>query len=201
MSESITIVGDDEVQNLLKNLPSFYARETKMLLGKAVLKTQSDILDNFSHGSSGLSSNKLNSRTGNLARSIKTSVKGVELNELSANVYTDSIYAPLQEKGGDVKAKNKYARVPGGPYLNIPTNFNKTAAGVMRLSSREVFGMGGYIAKSKTGNWFVFALDGKPMFILKRSVTVPARLGMIDAGIESAKTLLDDLNKLNLGDI
>lgn len=180
----VTVVGLDEVVNLLDQLPKHSFDVAKVGISKAVLNTHAEV-SSYSGG--------LHNRSGLLRRSLKTDVKGTTLNDLSGDVYTDVKYAPIQEKGGTVKAIDKYLRVPGGPYLNIPLSSNKTAAGVMRMNARQVFSAGGYIIKSRIGNYLVMSGTGQPMFVLKKQVTIPARLGMEKAAEGEIPTLLSSL--------
>ena len=133
---------------------------------------------------------------------MRTSVTGTKLSSLRASIYSAAnvggipvAYAPIHEYGGTIKAIDKYTGVPGGPYLNIPTGSNKTAAGVMKMSAKMVFDDGGYIQKSKAGNWGVF-LGSQMMFVLKKQVKIPARLGMADAAESQIPTILSSLQEL-----
>lgn len=200
MSASVKITGADELQRFLQQLPDGMFSATKTAFSRAVINAQNKITSRIQNGS------PLYRRTGNLARSIQFAVEGTELKDLTASVFSAStvggvpvVYAPIQELGGAVKAKNKYVRVPGGPYLNIPTAENKTASGVQRLSAREVFATGGKIIKSKAGKYVVLGKTQSgfaPMFVLAKSVIIPPRLGMVAAANEQVSTLIDDLDTL-----
>lgn len=194
----VLVRGLDEVNALLRDMPDTLFGAAKTAMGGAVINTQRRILDNFSSGA-GHGGSQLRSRTGSLKRSLKTKVSGTGFDSLRGSVHTDSIYATMHEKGGTIRAKDKYMRVPGGPYLNIPTSSNKTAAGVMRYSARDVFNAGGYMFKSRRNNWIVANQAGVPMFVLKNSVTMPARLGMIRSAEDEMPTLLSNLSNLMIG--
>lgn len=199
MSIEITIDGNQEIQDFLRSLPDELFNGAKQTFAKAILKAQTVIrTDNFTSGNAGYASNKLNSRTGELSRSIRTEINGNNLNDLNGRVYTVSPYAKIHELGGTVNAKNKYLGVPGGPYLNIPLRNNLTAAGVMKKSAREVFFEGGFIVKSKMGNWLVMDVAGIPMFVLKRSVYIKPRLGMVKASEDRIPEILNDLRNLRI---
>jgi hypothetical protein len=136
-------------------------------------------------------------RTGNLRRSIGQEVKGSTLKDLQASIYSAQgsggsqvVYAPIQEFGGTVKAKDKYKWVKGGPYLNIPTINNLTAAGVMRMTAWEVFDQPGAHVRGKG----VFIGD-KIMFTLVKSVTLTERLGMRAAMEDQIPTLLSTIKE------
>lgn len=187
------VTGLAELSAYLALAPKVLFNETKKEIGLSVLNVQAVVTDNFFSGNN-TGGNKLHNRTGLLRRSIKTSLSGTTLKTLSGSIHTDVTYAPIHEKGGTIKAKTAYATLPGGPYLNIPLSANKTAAGVMRQNAGEVFADGGYIIKSKAGNYLVMSGTGIPMFTLKRSVVIPPRLGMETAAIDEIPTLLGNLD-------
>ena len=189
MVQNVEVIGLDEVNQMLNRIPFWEFEAAKKAIAKATLEVQTRVKSNFNSGG-------LNSRTGRLRRSIQTSMTGSAMSTISGRVYSDMVYAPIQEKGGTIKAKDKYLRVPGGPYLNIPLSSNKTAAGVMRMGAREVFAGGGFIIKSKKGNYLVMSGAGQPMFVLKKQVTIPARLGMMKASEDSIPTLLSELSRV-----
>lgn len=183
-----------EVMDALEAIPEREFENAKRAFSAAVLNAHSEVKDNVR--------NKLKVRTGALARAIKTMVSGQSVDNLKAMIYAahtvggaEVIYAPIHEYGGTIKAKKAYAGVPGGPYLNIPTGRNKTGVGVTRMQAREVFQDGGFVAKTRSGKWGVF-LDGQMMFVLKKSVDIPARLGMRDAAENQIPTLLSELSEL-----
>lgn len=185
------IKGSKEVKTFLSGLPTKLYDNTKEIFQKSAFNIENKTKDN--------ATNTLNVRTGNLRRAISSEVFGTTLGALGFSVFTaakvggsEVVYAPIQEKGGTVVAKNAYKKVPGGPYLNIPAPANKTAAGVMRMGAREVFAKGGYIAGR------VVYLDGKPMFFLVKSVTIPARLGMEEAANAEIPTLLSNLRLMKM---
>lgn len=190
MPDVITVtIQDEEVRRLLEKMPEHVFKQTKTAISKAVFRAHAIVSEN--------TRSKLHIRTGALRRSIQNVVTGNDMNSLYGSVWSDMIYAPLQEFGGTIRPKNnKYARVPGGPYINIPLMPNKTPAGVMRSTARQVFTAGGYIGKSKAGNWIVFSHSGKPMFILVKQAKIPPRLGMIKAQEDVVPQLLNDLEHI-----
>lgn len=182
------------VNQYLKNLPEDTFKDAKLVFSKAVLAADRRVKLLFGR--------RLISRTGMLRRSIRTSVTGVNLKNLRASLYsaasvagTPVVYAPIQELGGTVEAINKYVGVPGGPYLNIPTGSNKTAAGVMRKTAKMVFEEGGYIQKTRADNWGVF-LGSKMMFVLKKKVHIPPRLSMTVSMERQVPTILSSLSSM-----
>lgn len=192
MAITVQIKGVVELKGLINKLPSHMYDTAKKALSAAVLGAHSEVSDNF--GPTGT----IESRSGRLRRSILPEVSGETLNTLRGSLSTDVVYAPIQETGGTIKAKDKYLRVPGGPYLNIPLPLNKTPAGVMRKSAKQVFEEGGFLVKSKFGRWIVMDVIGLPMFVLVKEVTLKPRLGMIDAAEGQIPTLLSTFQSLLL---
>lgn len=187
-----------EVNQYLNQIPENTFDDTKIIFQKAVLKADKRVKSLFGV--------RLKVRTGMLRRSLRTSVTGTKLSNLRASFYSVAnvagvsvIYAPIHEYGGTVEAIDKYRGVPGGPYLNIPTGSNKTPAGVMRKSAKMVFDEGGYIQRSRKGNWGVF-LGDKMMFVLKKKVHIPPRLNMIISAERQIPTILSSLKDLVGGD-
>ncbi len=173
--------GLDAAMKTIADAPPKIFKNIKRLFQISAFEIQSEIIDN--------ATNKLHRRTGNLANSIHVIVVGDQLSELNLYAYSNVIYARTHEGHDDgssyvIRAKNAYKNVPGGPYLNIPLPPNKTPAGVMRHTASQVFAKGGHIVKSKSGKWIVLGRTHNgfaPMFVLKKEVTIPPRLGMKQA--------------------
>jgi len=182
-----TVVGNEEVLNLLKELPEELFLSARKTIAISTFSVHAKV-SSYSGG--------LKNRSGRLRRSLIPVVKGDRIQTLAGSVSTNVIYAPIQEKGGVVRAKNKYVGVPGGPYLNIPLSANKTAAGVLRQNARSVFSAGGYIIKSKKGNYIVMSGENIPMFVLVKQVTIKPRLNMIKSAEDEVPTLLSNLNSI-----
>lgn len=184
-----------EIEEYFKELPENTFKDAKVVFQRAVIKAHRKTQQILKW--------RLHKRTGMLARSMRMSVTGKCLDKLRASNYSVSAigsasipYAPIQEKGGTIHAKKAYKNTPGGPYLNIPTSSNKTPAGVMRMSAREVFSQkGGHIRKLKSGKFGVF-LKNNMMFMLVKKVHIPARLGMVKANLKQVPTILSELQKL-----
>ena len=177
-------IKDSEV----RELPDLVLTRTKAAISRATDNAYEIVLNNTQM--------KLHIRTGALHHSIKKLVTGNDLNTLRGRVWTSTSYAPIHETGGIIRAKNKYMNVPGGPYLHIPLNYNKTKMGIMRFNAGQIFATGGYIARSKLGNWIVFSDSNKPMFALKKMVKIPPRVGMQVAQEEVMPQLLYDLDHI-----
>jgi hypothetical protein len=117
----------------------------------------------------------LNRRTGTLARAFNRAVFD-EGGRVTLRVWVDSsaaAYAFMQEKGGTITPKK-------GKYLAIPIGAAVTRAGVSRHSSpREVDGL--RFMQKKGGQPFLGKVEGGKVvayFLLRKKVTIPARLGM-----------------------
>lgn len=187
----VEVHGANDVLDLIEALPERVYAGARTAFSKAVFASQAETL---SH----LSGNPLQTRTGQLARSIRPEVTGSDLATLTGRLYSDMVYAPIQEAGGTVTAKRAYMGVPGGPYLNIPTQANKTPAGVQRMTAQQVFAQGGHIRRLHDVFGYGVFLGDQMMFILKKQVTIPARLGMRQAADDQIPTLLSDIAALEL---
>lgn len=107
-------------------------------------------------------------RTGRLRNSI-VAIPNYSRGSVSFGVGV--VYGKIHELGGIVKPKN-------AKYLWIPTQANRTRAGVAKLLPKDVVGQG-FVRKN-----VFFMKDGKgirPMFVLKTEVKLPARYYMRDA--------------------
>lgn len=190
----VAVVGIDEVVTLLKDMPEELFKNSKKEIARSTFNTQAAITKPMKVGANGLQS-----RTGNLARSIQTSVTGTKLEDLRGRVFTDSLYAPIHEKGGLITAKRAYKGLAGGPFLNIPADANKTPAGVMRETARTVFATGGYIIKINAAKArYAVIKNGKVMFWLVKSVRIKASLNMVKSAEDEVPTLLSNLNNVLL---
>lgn len=190
---AVEINGIDEVLRILNEMPEELFKQAKKEIGKSAFRTQAKITRGMRADGDG----ELQSRTGALARSIKVKVTGNTLPDLRGMVFSDSPYANIHEFGGVIEAKKAYRKLPGGPYLNIPAVDNKTPVGVTRETARSVFLTGGYIRRIRGNRYAVFR-DGIPMYWLVKRVTIPARLGMVQAAIDEVPTLLSNLNDVLL---
>lgn len=194
---SIEIEGLDEVRKLLADMPEAIFVETKKSLAKTVLTIQRNIILGFN----GDASVSLQTRTGNLQKSVKTENTGTDLDSLKSSVFTKSIYAPIHEEGGTIKAKRAFRGLEGGPYLAIPSDANKTKAGVTRFSPTDAFNLGASIRKIRNPNkarFFILDESLGPLFWLVPSVIIKARLGMQKATDKQIPFLIEDLNKVLL---
>ena len=178
----------EKVQRYVKALPEDAFEDAKGAFQTAALEAANQVK----------AMPDLHVRSGALRRSIEQEVSGSTLNDLFASIYSakgsgtdEVIYAPIHEFGGTIRPIDKYLWVKGGPYLNIPTEANKTAAGVTRYKARELFNMGAVVAGKA-----VIVGDQIMMTLVKGPVRIPPRLGMRDAAEDQIPTLLSTLQDL-----
>lgn len=126
---------------------------------------------------SGTTSASLSRRSGALLNEIRSSVKvyGETLANIEGHIGTGtSVYGRIQEFGGVIRPKNaKYLTVPLPAALNSDGTPKKKGA-------REWDNT--FVIKSKAGNLLIVQKgiggDIVPLYVLKSSVTIPARLNM-----------------------
>lgn len=186
---NVDVVGLEEVKGWLSKFPEETYQTARDAIHSAMFRAKAKTQQN--------AKTILKVRSGALRRSIRFSTSGKTLSTIRGSFYAAHkekgatvAYAPIHEYGGTIKAKNAYKKVPGGPYLNIPAKANKTPAGVMRSSARQVFQNGGFI-RGRT-----IVLKGKVMFYLVKQVKIRARLGMNKAAEDEIPTLLGELQNL-----
>lgn len=192
----------------VRAIPQTLFRESRSIFRDVGFKAQRAVVQSIANG-------PLYRRTGALARSIGTATTGNKIANLSMSVFSQNpggeravVYAPIHETGGLIKARDKYLRVPGGPYLNIPLDSNKTAAGVTRQSARTVFREGGNLLRTRRGGWLVVKnligaageLRIVPMFALVKQVRIPARLRMRETVSDFVPQMLERLRSMTILD-
>ena len=126
------------------------------------------------------STGPLKLRSGSLAGSFSVTETGTTAATWSMTVGTTSKYAPMQEYGGTVRPVRK-------KWLTIPLDAALTPAGVLRAPAPDWSDPGKkntFFKWSKRGNLILFKKTGKnqitPLFVLKKQVKIPARLGFFD---------------------
>lgn len=207
MQGRIDIAG---VKRMLARFPSALDTELrKGLKEHGLFFTQRMKREQFT-GYSGFSNSgsRLQARTGKLRNSFGSEVRG-EIGTsipLTLAVFSQgAIYSRLQEYGGTVKPKR-------AKYLTQPLPDNQTTAGVTRYgSARELFER--YpdqvrVMKARSGRLFIVS-EGKPgaktkkknpdllwLFILRKSVKVPPRLGFRATWSDSTSAA-DRVQRLN----
>lgn len=97
---------------------------------------------------------------------------------------SDSKYAAIHEFGGTIIPKR-------AQYLAIPLQAARTRAGVGRGSPRMFNNT--FVARSRNGNLIIFQNQGSrivPLFVLKKEVRIPARMGLRKYGASSPVTTM-----------
>lgn len=113
-------------------------------------------------------------RTGALVRSFEVVVTGTDVDDLRGTLGTDSKYAAIHEYGGRITPTR-------GQYLAIPLAAALTRAGVTRDEPRSY--SDAFFITSRSGTLLLVRRAGggiEPLFAMKRSVTIPARMGLTD---------------------
>jgi hypothetical protein len=141
------------------------------------------------HLSGPTSNTSVSVRSGRLRASTRPVLARVSARRVKGGVTIGTAYAPVHfgPKGSETTITPK----PGKQYLTIPLDAAKTKAGVVRGRARDegVWGKT-FVRKSKAGNLIVFGqkrgqrgagagkLSGniQPLFVLKKSVTIKARV-------------------------
>ena len=144
----------------------------------------------------------LNRRSGNLSRDWVVETSG-DADEMSVTVRTQgaaNAYAGIQETGGTIKPKN-------GRYLWIPLAANLMSNGTARLTPSQAIQQPHFISWNKGPIFFgkspvkqskkAFAQNFGivPLFVLKTSVTIPARMGaghLFQSMLPELKTSISD---------
>ena len=191
---TVDVRGITEVRAMLTKFPDETFQAATKAIRVATVNAKRTIQGNFVSYSGTRGSSRLQNRSGGLRKSIRRETSGKDLANLFSRVFSDHENASVHELGATINAKSKYVRVPGGPYLNIPTSSNLSGGGAMMFSPGEIFATGGYIFRSKSGNFIVASKGGTPMFVLVKSVTIKPRLGMEKAVTDEVPTLLRVLN-------
>lgn len=133
----------------------------------------------------------LKRRTGHLASKTGITRARVQGRDLKVEVFTTGVpYAAIHEHGGVISPTR-------GRMLAIPLRAVLTPAGVARKSPREY--MNTFIARSRAGNLIIFQKIARdsiiPLFVLKESVTIPARHWASDAVNRTIQDLVDILRR------
>lgn len=135
----------------------------------------------------------LNVRSGRLRGSVRSEViddgsSGWAIALRAGGGAKDVRYAAIHEYGGTIRPIN-------GKYLAIPLPIARTAAGVSRYKSPRDMGNKLRFAMSNNGNPLLVEAKGpnagRPWYVLRRSVVMPARpylapaMAQVEAGLEA----------------
>ena len=204
MKES-TIDGYEELNRALDNIPAKLLLQTVRIIDINARLMQSHI--RTEHLTGGTTETKLRVRSGRLRGSViplKTEVKAdqVEGGVSIGTVYGRTHFGPKGQKTKIVPKKGKY--------LTIPLPGAMTKAGVVKGGARSGQWGETFVAKSKAGNLIIFGrqrimtpgpktgeLKGQaiPLFLLKKSVVVPARVHPKEILDWIAPKIIEDFRK------
>lgn len=198
---SFDILSTDLNKELVELTKKFGPKIVNSRVFSPVYKTWAEtVLEPFVQQS--LSNQRLRRRSGQLAT--RTTVElgnitssGGETETLVASVVTRNVpYAFIQEHGGTITPKKS-------KFLAIPLSAARTPAGGSRGDPRDFKNT--FVAKSKQGNLIIFQKnnvgsrsrskraenrsDITPLFVLKRSVTIPASRWASGATADALKQL------------
>lgn len=194
MSFTVEFQGKDKLIKALKDVPEKLHKRAQA----AMLKVAADLQRTMVNHSAVGEVFKTNP-TGELKRSWRFD-KDTSLNmPLSVWVASQGVkYAQIHEYGGTVTPKNSQ-------YLTIPLDANKTATGKTRMDARTAISQGAFFFKSKAGNLLIGQKgSGKgevvPLFVLKKQITIPARLGFREEASKSSRMMIEALQNLRWAD-
>lgn len=168
--------------------PETFAREMEALGPALFEEIKAGLLDYaddfvFQDIFAQLDGDPLGSRTGDLRRSFQITETGADVNSWRLSVWTDSKYAAIHEFGGTIRANGNATVCGKGKYLAIPLPAVQTQAGVTRAG--PCFFKDTFVKRAKSGkkSLIIWKREGKkikPLFVLKKEVTIPARFGLFD---------------------
>lgn len=132
---------------------------------------------------------KLKRRSGEMARGWVQASGGINLKSLFSEVQNAVKYVAIHQFGGVIRARSS-------KFLTIPTDQNKTPAGVARVSARQLF----QTKKAFVRGGVIFENRGQgknrkpvPMFILKKEVRIPKRLMFLEQAEALAAVVLNKM--------
>lgn len=171
----------DELMRQLQDQLAGFQKNLGNQVFSALTLLEAEILSQL-RGKSGL-----HVRTGALLNSISRSKK-VTLNSdgsVTGEIGPEGIpYAAIQEFGGTIVPKSKQ-------FLAIPTEENRRDDGLPIMTTTELKATGNSFIR----NSMIFLAEGKkitPMFLLRRSVTIPARPYLSTALANTQDQILKD---------
>lgn len=136
-----------------------------------------------------LSGNPIHRRTGMLVTGMNYNVESSG-QDVIGHVGNKRVHSAIHETGGTITAKNS-------TFLTIPLDAAKTPAGVLRKPARQWENT--FVSRSAKGNLIIFQKNAKgitPLFVLKKSVKIPARPYFRPALMESAKKIIEIIGEV-----
>lgn len=143
-------------------------------------------------GVKGKRAGKLYRRSGKLMRGLKRSVRvrgTVQTLEGEIGGFPVKSWAGVHEYGATIKTKR-------AKYLTVPLPAALTSKGVPKKKGARDW-QNTFVAKSKRGNLIIFQRRGKkkliPLYVLKKRVRIPARMGLGPTLQKAAPVFVDRL--------
>jgi len=184
-----------DIDRINKLLVDLSPKKQGGVIHKGMLKASSTVLGQLVANVSG---DILHRRTGNLARSMGYRIDrdgdGIPQSTIGSGATLKTarmVYANIHEVGGVITPKR-------AKWLTIPLAAAQTPAGVARFSAREAKGMFDktFFRTSQAGNLILFGTKGDeviPLFVLKKSVTIPARRYMSITVEQTKERVVEDI--------
>ncbi len=189
MPFTIKFIGSAQLTAAIKALPATLQQKARNVFLNAANKLQATMVRRSTVAGGVFKTNP----TGALARSWQVESNSNPLLPISVAIKSQGTpYAVIQEKGGTVTPKK-------AQWLTIPLDANKTKGGDTRMSATRAFKSGAFVFTSKAGNKIIGQRDGKnivPLFVLKKSVTIPPRLGFEEQAAITATEIKTGLDKI-----
>lgn len=174
-------VDEKQLVRALATVPDALTRELRDALEKILRRFEREFVSTRLSGRPGLQR-----RSGNLARSWVREVRGRRLKDLQARFATRVKYAPIHEFGGIIRPVR-------AKFLAIPLSDSRVKG--TADSPRDY--PDGFFLRSKGGNLLFGVSEGDrfvPLFVLKREVRIPARMGLLDLWEAKRAGITDQLN-------
>lgn len=193
MELDLKVDGFEEVRKNVRMLPAALFPEVKAIFKSYALQLQSAMV-------LATKGEQLKSRSGALSKNWVPEIGGFNLQTLFAQVSNSLPYVAIHQFGGTIEAKRS-------KYLTIPLKAMKTASGVVKMTiGQAIAARKTFFAKSKAGNLILFEnrpkTDGGknrrpvPLFVLKKSVTIPKRLTFFETAERLALTVVEKLARV-----
>lgn len=128
---------------------------------------------------------RLHVRSGRMIESLLNSVKVTETPDGVTGTIGGPFWMVTHEEGRTIRARNRYVTLRGeriGPFLFIPLPDVLDAQGVPRTLTSSDW-RGAFVIRSRKRHYLIVRREGGglvPMFLLRKRVTVRARLGLRD---------------------
>jgi hypothetical protein len=190
MEQGIVITANtDEVLARFAGAKAYVIGAAKKVVSSAAIKLQRHIREDlFQPYPGGTTNSTLSTRSGILKKSVKTIPPSVDGTDVKSGVTIGTKYSPVHF--GPV-GQVTHITPKRGKFLAIPMQEAMNGQGVAKGAPRDesIYGQT-FVAKSKAGNLVIFGKllyvkgkksgqakgDLKPLFVLKSSVDVPARI-------------------------